>query len=94
MYAVYILSNKWRTVLYTGVTNNLEGRLSDHRYGRFDGFTKRYNCTELVYYENHTTGSAASIREKQIKGWKRARKIALISSFNPSWEDLSPTIMR
>ena len=94
MYFVYILTNKWKTVLYTGMTDNLQSRLLQHRDRVFDGFTKKYNCTQLVYYEELSTASAAAKRELQIKGWKRVRKIALVESMNPTWDDLSPLILR
>jgi putative endonuclease len=90
MYYVYMLTNRWHNVLYTGMTDSIEGRLSDHRNRRLEGFTKRYNCTKLVYVEEFDNSAAAAIREKQIKGWKRARKNALIASVNPDWSDLAP----
>jgi putative endonuclease len=94
MYYVYMLTNKWRTVVYAGMTDSLEGRLHDHKNGRFDGFTKRYNCTILVYFEKHETADAASKREHQLKGWTRAKKNALIETLNPDWNDLSPLVPR
>ena len=94
MYYVYMLTNKWHTVLYTGMTDCIEGRLTDHKNGRFDGFTKRYNCNQLVYFETVATANAAAVREKELKGWTRARKNELIESVNPDWEDWSPRILR
>ena len=94
MYSVYMLTNKWRTVVYVGMTDSLEGRLLDHKNGRFDGFTKRYNCTNLVYFEHHELGHAAAKRERQLKGWTRAKKNALIETLNPDWNDLSPLVLR
>jgi len=85
---VYIMSNRSRT-LYTGVTNNLVRRVHDHKYGQIQGFTKRYRLTRLVYFESTADVRAAITREKQIKGWLRAKKIALIRSLNPRWKDLS-----
>jgi len=86
-----MLTNKWHSVLYTGVTDSIDGRLHDHRNRRFENsFTKRYNCTKLVYVEEFNDGAAASAREKQIKGWKRTKKNALIASVNRDWHDLSP----
>jgi putative endonuclease len=87
-YYVYILANRTR-VLYTGVTNNLERRISQHKNGITPGFTSQYNVTRLVYYETFSGIRDAIAREKQIKGWLRAKKIALIESVNPKWEDLS-----
>jgi putative endonuclease len=89
MYFVYILTNRWKTVLYTGMTDSIEGRLSDHVNRRFQGFTKRYNCTQLVYFEAFEDADSALRREKQIKGWTRAKKNALIATVNPEWNDLS-----
>jgi putative endonuclease len=89
MYFVYLLTNRWKTVLHTGMTDSIPGRLSDHQNRRFNGFTKNYNCTQLVYYETFETAEAAVKREKQIKGWTRAKKNALIATMNPDWDDLS-----
>jgi putative endonuclease len=75
--------------LYTGVTNNLERRVYEHKRKLVPGFTSKYNITKLVYYEEGNDVSAALAREKQIKGWLRAKKIALIQSVNPEWRDLS-----
>ena len=75
--------------LYTGVTNSLERRVWEHKEKLVTGFTKRYDMTRLVYYETTTDVHAAIAREKQIKGWLRKRKIALIESVNPRWKDLS-----
>ena len=85
---VYILTNRSRT-LYIGMTNDLERRLHEHREGSVSGFARRYRLTELAYYERFPTPMAAIEREKQLKGWLRARKIALIESVNPEWKDLS-----
>ncbi len=87
-YYVYIMTNKSRT-LYTGVTNNLIRRLSEHRNKLVPGFTSKYNIRFLVYYESTSSIYSAIEREKQIKGWLRAKKIALIDSMNPEWKDLS-----
>jgi putative endonuclease len=87
-YYVYILSNKSRT-LYTGVTNNLERRVSEHKLKLIPGFTCRYNLTRLVYFEVFGDIRSAIGREKQIKGWLRAKKVALIVAGNPAWQDLS-----
>jgi len=87
-YYVYLMTNKSRT-LYTGVTNNLERRVYEHKHKLVPGFTSKYNITKLVYYEAGDDINIAIAREKQIKGWLRAKKIALIESVNPEWEDLS-----
>ena len=85
---VYIVTGRSDT-LYTGVTALLEKRASEHGQKAMNGFTKRYNLTSLVYYEVHEDLRAAIAREKQIKGWTRAKKIELIESVNPHWMDLS-----
>jgi putative endonuclease len=88
--AVYILTNRSNRVLYTGVTSNLPGRLWKHRTKQDPGsFTARYNLTKLVYFELTNDMHAAISREKQIKNWRRAWKVALIEKSNPEWEDLS-----
>ena len=87
-YWVYILASRSR-VLYIGVTNNLERRVAQHRQG-LHGFTAKYRITRLVYYEATNDVIAAISREKVLKRWTRARKIALIQAMNPTWEDLLP----
>jgi putative endonuclease len=87
-YFVYIMTNRSRT-LYTGVTNNLERRVWEHKNKAVPGFTSRYNITQLVYYKEGTDVREDITREKQIKGWLRRKKIALIESINPDWKDLS-----
>ena len=87
-YYVYIMTNRSGT-LYTGVTNNLMRRVYEHKNKLIDGFTKKYNITKLVYYEVANLATSAIAREKQIKGWTRKKKIALIESVNPQWKDLS-----
>ncbi len=89
---VYILTNWENTVLYTGVTNNLVRRVYEHREGLVDGFTKKYRVKKLVYFEEGIDASSAIAREKQIKGGSRKKKIALIESINPEWNDLWETI--
>ena len=89
MYYVYILTNWNNKVLYTGVTNNLERRLYEHRNELADGFTKRYHVHKLVYFDTTTDVTAAIAREKQIKGWTRQKKNALVETINPEWRDLS-----
>jgi len=87
-YYVYIMASKSR-VLYTGVTNNLERRVYEHKNKIVEGFTSKYNITRLVHYEETNDVNVAIAREKQIKGWLRSKKIALIESVNPQWKDLS-----
>jgi putative endonuclease len=87
-YYVYIMTNKSRT-LYTGVTGDLIRRVYEHKNKLVSGFTKKYNIQYLVYYECTSSINSAIEREKQIKGWLRAKKIALIESTNPEWKDLS-----
>ncbi len=86
---VYILASRSRT-LYIGVTRNLHQRLSQHRAGQHDSFTRSYNITRLVYAEPFHYINNAIAREKQLKGWLRSRKLALIEEQNPTWEELSP----
>ena len=87
-YYVYIMTNKSKT-LYTGITDNLERRVYEHKKKLLEGFTKRYHITKLVYYEVTSDVRTAIEREKQIKGWLRRKKIALIEAINPQWTDLS-----
>lgn len=86
-YFVYILTNRSGT-LYTGMTSNLVRRVDQRRAKEVDGFTKRYHISQLVYYESTSDVQAAIAREKQIKAWGRAKKIALIETMNPTWRDL------
>jgi len=87
-YYVYIMASGRRT-LYVGVTGDLRRRVHEHRQKLVSGFTKRYNVTRLVYFEQFTEITEAIAREKQIKGWSRAGKIIQIQSHNPKWEDLA-----
>ncbi len=87
-YAVYIMTNSNNRELYTGVTNNLKRRAYEHRSGLGGIFTKRYNVVKLVYYEFGDNINSAIAREKQIKGGSRQKKIDLINSLNPEWNDL------
>ena len=87
-YYVYLMTNDSRT-LYTGVTNNLERRVFEHKNHLVEGFTTKYKITKLVYFEETDDVIAAIAREKQIKGWLRRKKVALIESVNPEWQDLS-----
>ena len=91
-YFVYIMTNKHKTVVYTGVTNDLERRVYEHETGEYKGFTKRYNCHYLVYYEHFTNIEHAIDREKEIKKWRREKKDKLIISFNPNWNFLNDKI--
>ena len=85
---VYIMANSRNTVLYVGVTGDLIGRVYEHKEMLVDGFTRRYNIVKLVYYEVLQDPYNAIAREKQIKGGSRKKKIGLIESMNPEWEDL------
>jgi len=85
---VYIIASKSKTI-YTGVTNDLQRRLYEHKQKLAPGFSSNYNVDRLVYYEETPDIEAAITREKQIKGWLRSKKIALIESMNPGWRDLS-----
>ena len=87
-YYVYIMTNRKHT-LYTGVTRDLAGRVFQHKQGKGSTFTAKYKITRLVYYEGYKYVEDAITREKQIKGWLRSRKIELIESTNPDWNDLS-----
>ena len=87
-YSVYIMTNRSRT-LYTGVTNDLERRVYEHKQKVGSKFTSKYNITRLAYYEYYSDIRDAIAREKQVKGWRRAKKIALVESVNPDWQDLS-----
>jgi putative endonuclease len=87
-YSVYIMTNQYNSVLYTGVTNNLERRVLEHRSGKASKFTSKYNVHKLVYFESSDDINAAISREKQIKAGSRQQKIALIESMNPEWKDL------
>ena len=85
---VYIMTNPRKTVLYTGVTNNLVRRVWQHRNGRGGKFTAKYHCTQLVLYENFYDPYNAITREKQIKAGSRSSKVELIEAMNPEWWDL------
>ncbi len=87
-YFVYILASKKNGTLYTGVTNNLERRVQEHKNKIIKGFTAEYNVNKLVYYEITDDISSAIKREKQMKEWKRKWKIELIEKSNPEWDDL------
>ncbi|MBU1348677.1 GIY-YIG nuclease family protein [Patescibacteria group bacterium] len=89
-YAVYIMSNQAET-LYVGVTNDLERRVWEHKTKKIPGFTQRYNLTKLVYFEQTPSVEAAIAREKELKGWRRDRKLDVIRSVNINMKDLSAT---
>lgn len=86
-YYVYIASLS--TVLYVGVTNDLERRISEHKHKLVPGFTSRYNVNKLVYFEDANDVREAIAREKQLKGWRRSRKVELVETMNREWRDLS-----
>jgi putative endonuclease len=92
MYYVYIVTNKHDSVPYIGVTSNLECRIFEHREGLIEGFTKRYQVTKLICYEDYPDPVSAIAREKQLKGWRRQKKIALIEKQNPRWIELFDVI--
>jgi putative endonuclease len=87
-YCVYIMTNVHNTVLYTGVTNNLQRRVLEHRSGKGGMFTKKYNVHKLVYFECGDDVKIAIFREKQIKAGSRKKKLELVNNFNPEWKDL------
>jgi len=87
-YSVYIMTNKWNKVLYTGVTNDLKRRVYEHKNKLIQGFTERYNIDKLVYYETAESIESAIMREKQIKGGSRNAKIQLVNTVNNKWCDL------
>jgi len=88
-YYVYIVTNKHRTTLYIGMTNDLERRIIEHKNGEIVGFTQRYQLTRLVWFEHFRDVNAAIAYEKKLKGWLRSKKNALIEQENPRWFDLS-----
>jgi putative endonuclease len=90
---VYIVASKSRT-LYIGVTNNLLFRVLQHRSGEIAGFTQKYKINRLVHFERFSHIDVAIAREKELKGWLRSRKVALIEELNPTWEDIYPLMLR
>ncbi len=90
--AVYIMASQRNGTLYTGVTSDLARRAYEHREGRISGFTARYRCKLLVWYERYELMTDAIAREKQIKGGSRRAKLALIEALNPQWHDLYPDL--
>src|ERR1700757_1012579 len=89
---VYMMMNRSRVVLYTGITNSLMRRVWQHQNGEIEGFTKTYKVTRLVYYERFNEPRDAIARENEIKRWRREKKNALIDRMNPKWSDLSPML--
>ena len=87
-YYIYIMSNTKNTVLYVGMTNDLKRRVEEHKSNSIPGFTQKYCCHKLVYYETYSDVNQAIYREKQIKGWLRSKKDVLINSINPERRDL------
>lgn len=92
--AVYIMASRKNGTIYTGVTSNLVKRVYEHRCGLVKGFTKRYDCNLLVFFEIHEVMESAIMREKQIKSFVRKKKIALIQEQNPQWIDLYEKITK
>jgi len=92
MYYVYVMASRRNGTLYVGVTNDLVRRAYEHRNGLVDGFTKRYGVKKLVYFEQYDYVFNALQREKNLKHWSRAWKLALIEQSNPDWTDLFDTI--
>jgi putative endonuclease len=90
---VYIVTNEHNSVLYIGMTNDLTRRISEHRFGKIPGFTADYRCRKLIHYEHCTDVQDAIAREKQLKKWSRAKKVALSATLNPRWKDLAPEIL-
>jgi len=90
---VYIISNTNRTTLYIGVTSNLHSRIYEHKCGEGSSFTKKYNCTDLLYYEYFPDIESAIRKEKQMKKWKRTYKEKVITDLNPDWLDLYEGIL-
>ena len=87
---IYFLTDEKNERLYIGVTNNLERRMQEHRSGLIAGYTKRYSLHKLVYCEEYGSTADAICREKQLKGWRREKKNALVNRLNPTWQELLP----
>ena len=92
-YYIYIITNNFNTVLYIGVTNDLQRRITEHKMGQGSRFTRKYKLYKLVYYELFTDPENAIKREKQLKAGSRQKKIELIEKFNPEWKDLGLEIL-
>jgi putative endonuclease len=93
-YYIYIISNWNNKVIYVGMTNDLERRIYEHKNKIFEGFSKKYNLNKLVYYEYTNDVTAAILREKQVKKWRREKKNNLIESMNPEWKDLAEELFK
>ena len=91
-YCVYIMTNKYNNVLYTGITNDLERRVREHKSGEIGGFTKKYKVKKLVYLEAYENVNDAIEREKQIKRGSRLKKIRLVCQMNEDWMDLASSV--
>jgi len=91
---VYMMTNRSRVVLYTGITNRPVRHVWEHQNGEIKGFTKKYKVNRLVYYENFDDPRDAISREKEIKGWRRSKKNVLVEKLNPKWADLSPMVFQ
>ena len=87
-YYIYIMSNTNNTTLYIGVTNDIESRVQEHKSGQIPGFTQKYNCSKLVYYEKYSDIDQAIEREKKLKKWRREKKDWLVRTINPDLRDL------
>jgi len=87
--SVYIMASKRNGTIYTGATSNLAKRVYEHKNNVIKGFTSKYNCKLLVFFEIHDEMESAILRELQIKAWLRAKKLSIIEAMNPGWEDLS-----
>lgn len=94
MYYIYILSNKYNNVLYVGVTNDLVRRVYEHKNKLVEGFTEKYNVDKLVYYEACSDINSSISREKQLKNWRKEKKVNLINTSNSQWVDLYEEICR
>ncbi|PYI97285.1 MAG: hypothetical protein DME98_08725 [Verrucomicrobia bacterium] len=91
---VYMMTNRSRVVLYTGITNSLMRRVWQHQKSEIESFTKTYKVNRLFYYERFSDPRDAIAREKEIKGWRREKKNALVERMNPKWADLSPMLFQ
>ncbi|MGN1210538.1 MAG: GIY-YIG nuclease family protein [Candidatus Cryptobacteroides sp.] len=89
-YYIYFLTSSNNSALYIGVTNDLERRIEEHRSGLIPGFTQKYNCHKLVYYEQYSDVNEAIAREKQLKKWSRSKNNGLVEKTNPEWKELYP----
>ncbi len=94
LFYVYILASENNRTLYIGVTNDIVRRISEHKSGMIEGFTKRYGVDKLVYFETCSDAYSAIMREKQLKKWRREKKIQLINSINPFWKDFAAEITK